>query len=161
MYIGPRGCGKSAYVEKQILSSYKELVYIATLPCFVSYHYTINNHVIRRGNAWSTIELSFDFYLDIGVIDKFLMNYSSNSGVLLDGLWTWFSFQNIIGNKISIQEFCDSLIKLIKNSSSHWYLVDISSDQDLENQDIICSIHEKIADEFHIEIFKNKKYGTF
>lgn len=126
-YIGPRRCGKSVLAENIINSSFNNPVYIATLPVMEEYYDTIQNHKKRRGNSWNTVELSFNFNEDLGKIISITERLDKNAACLLDGIWTWYHFQNQIGDrKIDSVYFIKALIQIINSSNINWFLVDIN-----------------------------------
>lgn len=125
LHIGYRKCGKSEKVE-QLLNSCNSKVYIATLPQIKKHENTIKNHMARRGNKWTTINLNFDFEADIKAIKLVLNNLPTQTACMLDGIWTWYYLQNQI-TKIEPAYFANILCELIENYCLTWKLVDIGT----------------------------------
>jgi adenosyl cobinamide kinase/adenosyl cobinamide phosphate guanylyltransferase len=154
-YIGPRNCGKSVYVENKILI-FNKLIYIATLPLKAEYKNSIEKHRERRGNNWHTIEICFDYYQDISMISSFLQTVDNKSACMLDGIWTWYHFQNELRNKINPIEFAEGIVHFIHKSKSNWYLVDIDYYDYFQD---LYTIHNKIISDLNIvEIIKKQDY---
>lgn len=151
-HTGPRNCGKSIYVENQ-LSIFNKLLYIATLPPTKNeYLKSIQKHRERRGNKWDTLEISFNFKHDISKINEYIQDFDEYSACMIDGIWTWFQFQNELGNKnVTTTEFASELINILSNSKSNWYLVDV----DFYNETDLATIHYNLIRDLHITRIRN------
>lgn len=153
-HIGPRNSGKSVYVENKMLI-FDKLLYIATLPQKVEYGDSIRKHQTRRNDNWHTIEVTFDYYRDISTISSFLNTSSEQHACMLDGIWTWYHFQNELGDTISPSEFAQGIVNLVINSKSNWYMVDIDY-YDYFPQ--LYTIHNKIINDLNITKIHKKSY---
>jgi len=151
-HTGARNCGKSIYVENQ-LSIFNKLLYIATLPpTRDEYLKSIQKHRERRGSKWDTLEISFNFKHDISKINEYIQDFDEYSACMLDGIWTWFQFQNELGNKtVTATEFASELTKIISNSKSNWYLVDV----DFYNEVDLATIHYNLIRDLNITRIRN------
>lgn len=160
LHIGPRRCGKSLFVE-EILSRRTNLLYIATLPDTVENEDIIREHRERRGEGWETFELSFDFDRDIADIALLLERKTPGGFVMLDGIWTWFHFQTegAVRN-LPVAEFTGKLAAVIANSDMHWYLVDVSHDEESKNNERISEIQDNIIQKLDIKKIIDWNYGN-
>ena len=151
-HTGPRNCGKSIYVENQ-LSIFNKLLYIATLPPTKNeYLKSIQKHRERRGNKWDTLEISFNFKHDISKINEYIQDFDEYSACMIDGIWTWFQFQNEIGNEtVTATEFASELTNIINNSKINWYLVDVNFYNEID----LATIHYNLIRDLNIRRIKN------
>ena len=157
-HFGYRKCGKSELVE-QILAGYKDKIYVGTLPLCDEYKLTINKHVQRRGNEWTTINLTHDLNIDLEVLHQTLKISKSPVVGMLDGLWTWYIFTN---NKCPIRPI-DFALKIypILDKLDILRIVDIGSyvlEELPDSKQKIEIIHEVLADKLNIKKMIDYRY---
>lgn len=124
-HYGPRKCGKSIFVEKE-LGAYANKAYIGTLPNEPQYMETIIEHQERRTDTWTTIVVSDNFESDLQKIHAHVNKQESKSACMIDGLVTWFELLKRTNTKtITWQYFANGLIQLINQNDLTWRLVDV------------------------------------
>lgn len=158
-YWGYRKSGKSKEIEDYI-KHYNSKIYIGTLPRSEEFDLTIKEHVLRRGENWLTIELVHNIDEDIMLIDKHLEYVPNGSICLIDGLWTWYVFENKRKN-INPRIFAKKIIAIINKYNIKWRIVDIGSyvlEGDKKNYVKIKYIHELFIKSLNINKVIDLRY---
>jgi len=159
-YIGPRGCGKSLFAEKE-LSTIDRKLYIGTLPNTLQYRTTIEAHQTRRGPNWTTIETSSSLDHDIEKMISSIKNDDSLQACLLDGLLTWFIHLTASPEEIAPDHFTSQIIRLISSKEMIWRIVDVAPEifyGTTDKWELYSQIHHDIIMRFAIKNIKNWNY---
>ena len=94
---------------------------------------------------------------DIHNIKKQIYEFCPNCAILLDGIWTWYVFQNKIGNtKINALAFADFIIEIVNSLNAKWFFVDICNQTKTEND--LYAIHNKIIEKLNINTIIDWRY---
>lgn len=129
--IGPRNCGKSEYIERQ-MSPFPQKLYIGTLWNGHLFRNTITEHQNRRDSTWDLYEITGSWSIDLKQIDKKFTGINTPDACLVDGLTTWA--ENIAGyqkDKIYMAAHCvvDSINYLFtRHKNTKWYFIDVTYD---------------------------------
>lgn len=148
-HIGPRKCGKSLYVEKELEICYKNNLYIGTLiPCD-KYIEPIHNHQKRRNNSWTLYEISYSMNNDFTYINNFLQKGEIES-LLIDGLTTWVSLisKNTYDLYLHADILVNNIIYLIEHYNICIRLIDVipESFKNKHLKDICKQIHNTLLE---------------
>ena len=126
--IGPRACGKSEAIEKEI-SNFKNKLYIATLWRDPRYIKSIHQHQKRRDLNWNLYEVTGNLRKDYNNINSLLKDMHQPIACMIDGLTTWALNCSLAERSINICAynivfFIEKLIATHPNCL--WHLVDVS-----------------------------------
>jgi adenosyl cobinamide kinase/adenosyl cobinamide phosphate guanylyltransferase len=149
--VGPRACGKSEAIEKQ-LSFYENKLYVATLWCAPEYKMSLYEHKQRRKNSeyeWKLYEVNGNLREDYHNINHILSDMPQPFACMIDGLTTWALNCSLKQNSLSICAYniVFFIEKLITNHPNClWQLVDVTPQafNPVENKSIFdacCTIH--------------------
>ena len=161
LHYGYRKCGKSEIVE-QMLAGYKKKIYFGTLPVTAEYKLTIYEHVQRRGNGWTTINLTHDLTTDLSLINQTFKALNSPVVGMLDGLWTWYIFANQY-SAISPNDFAQKICPILSEMDI-LKIVDIGSyvlERVDDNKQKLEKLHDVLITQLNIKKLIDYRYERF
>lgn len=129
LWVGPRGCGKSAAVERQ-LAVFPARLYFGTLWHDQEYRETIARHRDRRDDRWTLLESTGDLDADVLALRAQLATLEAPAAVLIDGLTVWArNCARASGDILAVAvEMAEELVGLITRTPRlTWRLVDVTA----------------------------------
>lgn len=127
LFIGPRGSGKSEYVENMI-SRFKNRLYVGTLWKEPGFEELLRIHRERRDSLWKLVESNGDIKEDKIKIQFILNQMRRPCCSMVDGLTTWAIYNAKRTGDLfnSAREVAYRLDELIYNNPDvTWKLVDV------------------------------------
>ncbi|MBL0702048.1 MAG: bifunctional adenosylcobinamide kinase/adenosylcobinamide-phosphate guanylyltransferase [Desulfosarcina sp.] len=129
--IGPRSCGKSEFVENNILK-YKKKLYVGTLWNDNKFHSLLQRHRLRRDESWILYEVQGNIRKDYTKIDTILSMHEKRISpipCLIDGLTTWalhcaMKNRSVAVSAYNVAYFLSQLI--FEHPWCIWHLVDVT-----------------------------------
>lgn len=87
--LGPRRCGKSLSVEREVAQGYARRIYFGTLWHDSAFTALIDEHRRRRNGAWLLVESQGNCSRDLVEIERRIGERENETAVVVDGLTTW------------------------------------------------------------------------
>jgi adenosyl cobinamide kinase/adenosyl cobinamide phosphate guanylyltransferase len=168
LFIGPRRCGKSEYVEN-ILSKFKRRLYVGTLWKEPRFEELLRIHRERRDTSWKLVECVGKISKDKLNIVSVLQQMVPPCCCMVDGLTTWAIHNakknaDLFGASRGVAYGLEELI--YNNAYVTWKLVDVCPSSFSSTESNIyshaCSIIHGLLKTFipGIEIIKWEEYAN-
>lgn len=128
--IGPKGCGKSLFIERHLERGHDRRLYVGTLWDGPDVRELIEAHRARRDDAWRLAEASGELSLDATRILSALAEKEPPTAVLIDGLTTWAlrtatNEEELVETAMQVADTVSYLVRA--RSDIHWWLIDATS----------------------------------
>jgi hypothetical protein len=155
LVLGPRGCGKSEFVEQLLLRLEPPMrrIYMGTVDDGDPENYEmVERHRQRRGPDWVVLETSGSSS-DIDDLDNTLSAIDGPVVCMIDGLTNWvmtWSGQrgDILGNAVLLGDFVADLVT--GHPGVEWWLLDVLPESFAAEDQLVCAhacalLHRSIA----------------